>query len=461
MRLTQRSAFGFIFGGGFAIAGGLAGAACSSDDFNGCAAARNCASSPAGAGGLASAGHGGEAAGGKAGQGGAGAVAGRANGGKGAVVGTGGNGDAGSPDAAGSGNGQEPSGSGGTHAGSSADGGTGGPEPVRPTGTGGSKNSSNEVGAGMGGEAAEPGRDTKAPSLVMVTTQGSTTPWPNTGAKGVKDDDVIVLVFDEPMAPSTAGYASTDLPPDAVNFTWDDTKTRLAIKPLAPLKYAQVSDPTATGQQYVFAIGTGFHDLEGNALASSQTIVFTTLRHVTHSLAVAPGGGTVITQPAAGMNTTSVRCESANDHVTAGVDGTMETLFSVVVFNLSSLPDGIEWNSATLAGTLGASVTNPYGDTRFGALHAYTTNVTPNMATWDSVETDLGLFSTYASQTHGAIDVTAALAVDYRNRVTARNASEFVFRFDRQTETADISDHDQLAYIYCDDLKLELDYSAP
>jgi hypothetical protein len=36
-----------------------------------------------------------------------------------------------------------------------------------------------------------------------------------------------------------------------------------------------------------------------------------------------------------------------------------------------------------------------------------------------------------------------------------------MFRFDRQTEAADISDYDQFAYLYCDELELELDYIAP
>ncbi len=455
MRLIQRS-FGLIFGGSFAIASGLAGAACSGDDFNGCAAARNCASS-AGASGSPNAGHGGESEAGKAGQGGASGFAGKANGGKAAL---GDESDAGSPDDdAGAGNAPEPGGSGGARNDPMPGGGTGGRETTRPPATGGSANGSEDAPAGMGGEAPEARGDTEAPHISMVTTQSSATAWPDTGAKGVKADDVIVVVFDEPMDASTAGYASSDLPPDDVQFTWDDTKTRLSIKPSSPLKYAEVSDPATSGQQYVFIVGTGFHDLAGNALASPKTVVFTTLRHITHTLPVQVGGGAVITESANGTTTTSTRCESANDHVTVGEDAGRDPVFAVVMFSLSSLPDSIQWNSATLTGTLGVTQTNAFGSTRFGTLHAYTASAAPSKATWDSAETDLGPFSTHASQATGAVSVTNAVTSDYRDR--ARNVSEYMFRFERQTETDDVTGHDQYAYLSCDDLKLELDYFAP
>ncbi len=465
MCLIQRSAFGLIFGGGLAVAGGFAGVACGGDNFDGCQASRTCDMSPAGAGGAATAGRGSESAAGKAGQGGASGIGGKA--GAGATAGNGpkggasAKGEAGSPDDAGAGN--APSmhgghGSGGTHDGVMSEGGSGDTEP-RPTGTGGSRGDTGGE-AGMAGETTGPLRDTKPPSVAMVTTQGSSTPWPDTGAKGVKEDDVIVVAFDEPMDTTTtaAGYASTDLPANTVQFSWDATKTRLSIQPLVPLKYADVSDPAASGKQYTFVIGTGFHDLAGNALVSSKTVVFMTLRHVTHSLSVEPGGGATITQPASGAATTSIRCESANDHVTAGDDADDAALFSVVMFDLAPLPDGIaQWNSATLMATFAVSQSIPFGDSRLGTLLVFSTSTAPDAVTWDS-GIDLGLFSRYASTTTPDLDVTSTVAADYLARASKRNLSEYMFRFDKQTDADGIVNY---AYLYCDDLKLALDYVAP
>ncbi|HTQ06345.1 MAG TPA: Ig-like domain-containing protein [Polyangiaceae bacterium] len=441
----------------------LAGVACGGGGFNGCEASRTCvAQAGSGSSGAPTAGYGGEGAAGKAGQGGASAGGSSGSADKG---GSGGKTPS-SMDDAGAGNVHEATGSGGggTHDGESAAG-AGDEKPPPPAGSGGGTDVADDGGAGMGGAETEPPRDTTAPTVVMVTTERTMTPWPDTGGTGVEQGDVIVVVFSEPMdTEKTEGaYASdaNDLPATVVKFSWDDTKTRLAIQPQEALQYTEVNDPAEPGQKHSFVIGTGAEDTSGNALAASRTVVFTMMRHLVHSLSVELGGGAVVTQPTTGKNDVSIRCQVAHDHLSAGDDEDDDAVFALAMFDLTPLPDAIyQWGSATLTASLDTTLTNPYGsDTgHLGQVHAFATSVAPTTAVWESATNDIGLFGKYASQTDASLDVTATVKSDYQNRKPQQNLSEYLFRFDRQTNGDGTAEY---AYIYCDDLKLNLDYVAP
>jgi Bacterial Ig-like domain len=460
MRLAQCSAFGLIFGSGLAMSGALAGVACSGDGFNGCQASRSCAPSSsepaAGSGNASNDGGGGEDApsagtGGKAGAGGKAGTGGNA--GTGGVSG----GGAGTSTKGGKGGNDEAAGSGGSHdthgsAGSHDEPSEAGSDSKEPTGAGGSDDGADDDSAGMPGVVMEPPRDTKPPGIASVL--------PPNGATGVTSDIDIIVTFDEPMdnATTEAAYQSPDLPPGAVELSWRGNDTELVIHPTAPLVYADVTDPAADAKHYVFTLGAAATDVAGNSLGVDRTFVFTTLRHVTHSLGVPPHQGHRVTQPPTGDGTNEQYCSNDDGVLAAGDDGTNDAVLAQVVFDLSPLPAGIvEWRDATLSIGL-SNVNNPYGDARLGLLHAYSTSVDPDTLSFTSAMTDLGVIATYPSQTTGRIDASTAVLGDYAARDAQGNESEFAFHFDKLTDDNDLGTYVALR---CGDIELDLDYLAP
>lgn len=126
--------------------------------------------------------------------------------------------------------------------------------------------------------------DSAVPTVVSV--------FPADGAAGVRGDVQLLVEFSEPMdhgateaayASESAGLGSSD-----VSFGWNASGTILTVTPVAPLAYAQGTDPAATAAlEYAFAFGAGATDLAGNALAPVG-YSFTTLRHITTRLAGDP-----------------------------------------------------------------------------------------------------------------------------------------------------------------------------
>lgn len=486
MRFVRHSALGLIFGTGLAFSGATASVACGTKLDN-CETTSTCSGprSTGGSGGShAEAGAPADEAGGSGGKGGHGGTSSAANqGGKG---GGGGSSDtsarAGSPDdgVAGSddvaphdddhqhgdvhhGDGGE-SGEGGeggapSH-GPASDGGRSGSDGRASAGQGSSAGAGGRAGAtASGGTAGQASNDTTAPLVTSIS--------PPDGATGVRSDTDIVVTFSEPMDTVSVeqAYQSDDLPPSAVVFSWQNDSTVLTIHPKSPLVYADLTDSTDSARHYAYTFGSTAQDLAGNRLSVSRgtplNVAFSTLRHVTQSLPVNPGGALLVTQPATGDITREVRCDVAGSYVAAGDDDENGSLLSIVTFDLSSVPaSGVEWQSATLTASLGVSGANPYADGRLGKLHVLETTIDPQRFSWTSSMAvgDLGLLATYASQTDGRLDVQSAVTRDYAGRAALGNRSEYVFRFDQATDGNDAKSQ---ARLNCANLLLTLDYLAP
>jgi hypothetical protein len=107
------------------------------------------------------------------------------------------------------------------------------------------------------------GSGTTAPMLVSST--------PSANATGVSRMATIQLVFDEPLDPASVTPAAFALGcwecnPMFTTPTYDDATRTVTLVPL---------DPLDTGVPYELTIGTGIHDMAGNAFAGA-TVVFHT-----------------------------------------------------------------------------------------------------------------------------------------------------------------------------------------
>ncbi|WP_075834696.1 Ig-like domain-containing protein [Deinococcus marmoris] len=100
-----------------------------------------------------------------------------------------------------------------------------------------------------------PDPDLTAPTVVSIT--------PANGAKGVSKNTKIVVTFSEKMnqAVTQAAYESTDLPADAVTFSWNTDGTVLTINPNQDLYY-----DSAAARIYAFKLTHAAQDVAGNAL---------------------------------------------------------------------------------------------------------------------------------------------------------------------------------------------------
>jgi hypothetical protein len=496
MRLSQHSAFGLIFGTGLALSGATTSVGCGAKNFDNCAATRTCGSPAPSAG----------SGGGGAPGGGAGASAARA-GSSGAVNGSGDRGGSGGKGGTGTGNdGGDSSGSGdrdsggsggkgGTGGGKGGNGGTSGTHPgadagdsgvdagssmndnggdgTEPThaggrGSGGAPSSAGRAGGGgqaqggaggraalagsaglggLGGMAGHPAGDTTPPTILETSPQNQ--------AIGVEEDAVITVTFSEPMNQTSVVYTSQDLPANSVGLSWSPDSTVLTIRPQSPLTYLDLTDPTASGKHYAFTIGASAKDLAGNAMGMDRTFGFSTLRHITQVLSVKSGGGVTFTEP----STSEIRCDKAGSYLAAGDNSDDDAILSMVAFDISSVPPGIvEWEGATLTGTLSYSGLNPYLDTRLGPLYLRSTTVSPSALSWSSVATEISVFAGYASQTDADVSVITPLTEDYAQRVARGNLTEYVFRFDTETNGDGAQ---SIARVLCSDLRLTLEYLAP
>ena len=164
-------------------------------------------------------------------------------------------------------------------AGGKASGGTSG---AGGAGKGGSSSggTSGAGGSGSTSAGAAGAGDTTAPTIVSIS--------PTNQATGVKSTAQIKITFSEVMNSSTAtqavqvgGFVASD-----ANTSWDTAGKVLSVTPKAGFAYATGSSPAGTpAAKYTVTVGTGATDLAGNHLASAFSSSFTTLRHITQSIA--------------------------------------------------------------------------------------------------------------------------------------------------------------------------------
>lgn len=354
-------------------------------------------------------------------------------------------------------------GSSGAHAGTigrdPAEGGAAG-EQDRPASQGGKRGGSVATDAGAGGAESEPagGNGGEAASAPVKEDERphilSTSPA--NGEQGVRSDAEIRVKFSERMdnASVEAAFHSENLPP--VKLLWDEDGTELVIQPSEPLVYADGNDPAATAKFYSFTIAGTAQDATGHAMGDERTFVFTTVRHLAHSLTIPARWARKLYRPADGSaDAQGVGCPSADALLYAGDGDEDQGLAFVIAFDVGALPRGVlEWGKATLhASDLGTSAANPYS--RFGALEGYAISTPLTDVLWDVPTTgELGPVVTYASLDHFDGDVLDFVPAAY----DANLPLEFLFRFETAT---DGDGHDAYAVVRCKDISLELEYWAP
>jgi|GEM_PF-6856010 len=98
---------------------------------------------------------------------------------------------------------------------------------------------------------------------------------PQSGAKGVRWSEFIVVTFNAPMNPASvqAAWTSSELPGSAVNFSWNNEATQLRVTPKKALEYS------TSGKTYAYSIGAGAQSAKGAPLSKSGTVYsFSTLK---------------------------------------------------------------------------------------------------------------------------------------------------------------------------------------
>jgi hypothetical protein len=428
---------GLVAGTGLCVTGSEILVGCNSE-FHGCAETRTCKPATGGSGGSAGAEDQLEA-----GSGGTGGNAGKGSGG--ASSGAGGA----KAGAAGKGSGGGNAGEGPAEGGSPS-------EPESPMGDAGSDTAAlgGMAGDATGGTGGTGTPADEAPRVISTT--------PGNGAKGVASDVEITVTFSEPMDNETteAAFHSNELPP--VQLSWRKNNTVLVIQPTAPLVYADVTDPAADAKFYSFSIAGTASDAGRKPMGDERTFVFTTLRHVTHTLAIPAGYGRNIDTTRQGAVTNTVACNGQQSvELRAGDSGANSSFEFMIAFDLSSVPTGVtEWHSAHLhLGDLRHSGSHvPFGSDRLGPLYSYSTRVGLTVASFDFETGNAYRFATQAAQTEWDVDVVESLQQDYAARADLNNQTKYLFRFKTVT---DLDNQESAAVADCDSFGLTLDYLAP
>jgi Big-like domain-containing protein len=316
----------------------------------------------------------------------------------------------------------------------------GGADPAEPSanegggrsGTGGSAADPPNA-AGAGGTGGAPGTARVAPSVVSVS--------PSDGATGVAADAVLTLTFSEAMNTEAveAAYGSSDLPADAVRFSWSAGDTVLRITPDQPLTRATGSDPATTvAHRYSFQIATAAVDLDGEALPPFSSS-FTTIREISRTLVALQDRsltGNYRSDDVYGNNS----CQELDSTTTCIGDSSNgnSTYRGFVTFDLSGLPAQTQ---ALSAAQLSLSIDTIRG-TPFDALG----NLVADHVSFDSIDLDafqsgplgsaINVSSSAAAGAQLSIDVLSPVQGD----LAARGRSQFRFRFTTDTDSNDAGD---------------------
>lgn len=105
---------------------------------------------------------------------------------------------------------------------------------------------------------------------------------PKVGASGVRADEKVVIVFDEPMDRKSVEAAVSITGGIAGMFSWNSASTELTITPVGGWKYAAgTSINLVSAQEYTVSVAVSATDLVGNALQKRFVTAFSTLRRIT------------------------------------------------------------------------------------------------------------------------------------------------------------------------------------
>ncbi len=262
-----------------------------------------------------------------------------------------------------------------------------------------------------------PSTDTTPPTVVAIS--------PADGAKGVKDDQSIVITFSENMDKSAtqAAYQSGDLPATEVTFSWNAAGTVLTIKPNDFLEYAAGDDTSIAAKTYALSVTNLAKDDAGNALGAFSSS-FSTLRLISPVIyAIANLDGEVI-----GVTNATAISNSAVIRVGDTADSILRGFFS---FDLTGIPANVVADEARLFINKEGVEGNPY---EFSDMSLDHVNY-GNSLTGDDYDTpvlaDLGIFDSASAPATGYLssNVTSALNDDLASRTSRGNRSQYRLSF--------------------------------
>ncbi len=273
-----------------------------------------------------------------------------------------------------------------------------------------------------------------APAVVSVD--------PPDGAKGVKDDQSIVIIFSERMdqAATEAAYQSADLPPTEVTFSWNADGKVLTIQPNDFLEYAAGEDPSTEAITYTFGISDTAKDVAGNSLAAFSSS-FSTLKVIVTSIyATASLDGDCYGSGSCDSQSTTLQ---VGDLATAPTDSGFR---SFVSFDLTGIPAGVVADEARVIISKEGITVNPYD---LGSMSLEHVNYGDSLSGDDydtPVLADLGIFDSASAPATGylASDVTSALNDDLANREVRGDRSQYRLRF--PVENSDNGNSDYVSF---------------
>jgi hypothetical protein len=192
----------------------------------------------------------------------------------------------------------------------------------------------------------------------------------------------------------------------------------------------------------------------GNALAAPFVVEFTTLRRITHKIALRANEGSTI------LGTGQMYSCPAS--MLAGDDDQNRPVRGVTSFDISSLPSGIaEFERATFS-----AQTQGFGGDPIAGLQALTLEHTAfplpiaASARTGAALRSLGTLTTSIAERSSTLDVLTAIREDYAQRTARANRSQYRLATQRVTDNDDTGDG---MTVHCSSIPpaLDLVYLAP
>lgn len=272
------------------------------------------------------------------------------------------------------------------------------------------------------------------PPTVLSTT-------PPDGAAGIDADASITIAFSEPMdqASVEAAWSSGDLPPDQVQFVWNDNSDTVTVIPDAPLPLAEGTglDPSQVAPlQIDYTINTGARDLAGNELERPANVAFETRRRLTVDLAQLPS----LTRT---MRADAVVFAEGAVTLTSGDSSANLQMKIFASFEVPDFPAGAEIEVAELRGSQNSTINTPYVLGDLEAFHINAATIDTNA--FDGALAALGTFSDSEAAGARSLRVTSAFLDDLANRAVRGDRTQYRLEFPTETNSNGAADEARYA----------------
>jgi hypothetical protein len=292
--------------------------------------------------------------------------------------------------------------------------------------------------------------DTTPPTITHVS--------PSNGTQGVGSDSTIIVTFSEAMdqasvrsALSISGLLSADL-----GLAWNVGGTVLTVTPKNGLAYNSGTSPsTTTARTYTITISTGATDLTGNALASSYSSSFATLRQITQT--ISPSVSAHYFDYGVAVDGTVQICASDSEMYEIGYTVGLYASghnHGLVSFESISLPTNVAGlTSAILSGQQSAP-TNSYYSTGIVKLDELNYQaITATGMSWITSATPSYSFGTYSAaySASTSLDITSQFAAEIGS-----GQRSFLYQFSDSNGA-----NNAYAEFYCGPFRLTVKYLAP